>query len=110
MIREIILLISISVIGQIVLFYISLETHFHIRGKKRRLKHFQKNFQIKRKKNTFIIHWGEKSMENNFFFVKFVFKGEEKYFPKATLPQLDLIALWPEQDLVGTPNFRGRGW
>ena len=88
MIREIILLISISVIGQIVLFYISLETHFHIRGKKRRLKHFQKNFQIKRKKNTFIIHWGEKSMENNFFLWSLFLKVKRNIFQKQPFPNL----------------------
>lgn len=35
MIREIILLISSSIIGQIILFYISLETHFHVKGEKK---------------------------------------------------------------------------
>ena len=49
MIREIILLISISVIGQIVLFYISLETHFHIRGKKKEIKTLSEEFPNKEK-------------------------------------------------------------
>ena len=66
---------------------------FPYKGEKKEIKTLSEEFPNKEKEKYIYYSLGGKKVWKIIFFVKFVFKGEEKYFPKATLPQLDLIAL-----------------